>query len=46
MIELLEITEEIRNLIVNSGTASEIYAKARANGFISMQEDGILKVLS
>jgi type II secretory ATPase GspE/PulE/Tfp pilus assembly ATPase PilB-like protein len=45
ILELLEITDEIRKLIVDQGTDFEIFAKARANGFITMQEDGILKVL-
>jgi type II secretory ATPase GspE/PulE/Tfp pilus assembly ATPase PilB-like protein len=45
ILELLEITEEIRKLIVDQGTDFEIFAKARENGFITMQEDGILKVL-
>jgi type II secretory ATPase GspE/PulE/Tfp pilus assembly ATPase PilB-like protein len=45
ILELLEITEEMRKLVVNQATDFEIFAKARENGFITMQEDGILKVL-
>ena len=45
ILELLEVTEEIRKLIVDGGTDSEIYSKARMRGFTTMQEDGILKVL-
>jgi type II secretory ATPase GspE/PulE/Tfp pilus assembly ATPase PilB-like protein len=46
ILELLEVTEEIRKLIVDQGTDFEIFAKARENGFLTMQEDGILKVLN
>jgi type II secretory ATPase GspE/PulE/Tfp pilus assembly ATPase PilB-like protein len=45
ILELLEITEEIRKLIIDQGNDFEIFAKARENGFITLQEDGILKVL-
>jgi type II secretory ATPase GspE/PulE/Tfp pilus assembly ATPase PilB-like protein len=45
ILELLEITDEIRKLIVDKGTDFEIFASARANKFLTMQEDGILKVL-
>ncbi|MDR2540626.1 MAG: GspE/PulE family protein [Candidatus Peribacteria bacterium] len=45
ILELLEITDEIRKLIVDQGGDFEIFAKARENGFITMQEDGILKVV-
>lgn len=45
ILELLEITEEIRNLIVNGGADFDILSKARQNGFITMKEDGIIKVL-
>jgi type IV pilus assembly protein PilB len=46
IIEILEITEEIRKLIINQGTDFEIFAKARESGFITLQEDGIIKVLN
>ncbi|MDD2537426.1 MAG: GspE/PulE family protein [Candidatus Absconditabacteria bacterium] len=45
ILEILEITERLRQLIIDGANESEIFAKARANGFLSMQEDGILKVL-
>ncbi len=45
ILELLEITDEIREIIINRGTDFEIFAKARANGYTTMQEDGIIKVL-
>jgi type IV pilus assembly protein PilB len=45
ILELLEITEEIRKLIIDQKTDFEIFASARANGFLTMQEDGILKVV-
>jgi len=45
ILELLEITEEIRNLIIDEASEYEIYAKARENGFITMAEDGVMKIL-
>jgi type IV pilus assembly protein PilB len=45
ILELLEITEEIRNLIIDEASEYEIYAKARENGFITMEEDGVMKIL-
>jgi len=45
IIEVLEMTDEIRKLVVDQGTDFEIFASARANGFLTLQEDGILKVL-
>jgi type II secretory ATPase GspE/PulE/Tfp pilus assembly ATPase PilB-like protein len=45
IIELLEINDEIRKLIIDGGTDFEVFSKARLRGFITMQEDGILKVL-
>ena len=45
ILELLEITEEIRKLIIDQGSDSEIFSKARLRGFTTMQEDGVLKVL-
>jgi len=45
ILELLEINDDIRKLIIDEGTDSEIFAKARLRGFTTMQEDGILKVL-
>jgi type II secretory ATPase GspE/PulE/Tfp pilus assembly ATPase PilB-like protein len=46
ILEVLEITEEIRKLIVDQGTDFEIFAKARENGFITLQEDGVVKVMN
>ena len=45
ILEALEITEDIRNLIVDNDTESSILTKARENGFVSMNEDWIMKVL-
>lgn len=45
ILELLEITEDMRNIIVDKWNESEILTKARANGFVTLTEDGIIKAL-
>ena len=45
ILETLEITEDMRNLIVDGESESWILTKARENWFITLQEDGIIKVL-
>lgn len=42
--ELMEMNEEIRQLIMNNGDASQITAAARRNGMRSLREDGWMKV--
>ena len=42
--EVLEVTENIKKLIVQNATADEIEKAAKNEGMISMVEDGILKV--
>ena len=45
ILEMLEITEEIRDLIVDRWNEPDILTKARANGFVTLSEDWIIKVL-
>ena len=45
ILEALEITEDMRNLIVDRETEAWILTKARANWFITLFEDWIIKVL-
>ena len=45
ILEALEITEDMRNLIVDRDDEASILAKARGNGFITLVEDWIIKVL-
>lgn len=45
ILESLEITEDMRNLIVDRDTEAAILTKARENWFITIQEDWIIKVL-
>lgn len=45
ILEVLEITEDIRNLIVDKWEDSSILNKARANWFLTLAEDWIIKVL-
>ncbi len=42
--EVLTLTDEIRELILNNGSNSEIYKKARESGMRTLKEDGIEKV--
>ena len=46
IVELFEVTDDIRKMIVEGRTAIDIYAKARENGYITMKEDGIMKILT
>jgi type IV pilus assembly protein PilB len=41
--EVLEISDEIERMILNSPTEPDIYALARSKGMISMKEDAIFK---
>lgn len=45
VMEVLEIDQQIQDLILKNGSEEEIYKVARANGFISMKEDAIIKSL-
>lgn len=43
--EVMDITDEIRNLIVARATSSEIQRKAIEQGMVTMRQDGYLKAL-
>lgn len=45
IVETLEITEDLKNGIIAGKNALDIYAKARETGFITMKEDGVIKIL-
>lgn len=45
LIEAFEITDDIRKMIVDNKIGVDLYAKARENGFLTLQEDGIVKML-
>ena len=45
ILEVLEITEDMRDLVVDREKEASILSKARENWFITLFEDGILKVL-
>ena len=45
ILEVLEITEDMRNLVVDRESEAWILTKARANWFITLFEDWIIKVL-
>lgn len=43
--EVLEVTEEMKSMIVESKSNFWLYAKAREGGFLTMKEDWIIKLL-
>ncbi len=44
--ELLELTEELRNMIISIPALTDLRNKAIENGMVSLMEDGFLKVAS
>lgn len=44
--EVLEVDEELQELILKNASEEEFYQSARKNGFISIQEDAIIKALN
>lgn len=44
--EVLEVTNEIEQCILDSASEDEIYAIARKQGYMSMKEDAIIKALN
>lgn len=44
--EVFEVTEAIQNLILKRATSTEIQNAARAEGMVTMREDGYLKALA
>ena len=45
VMETLEINSAIEKLILSGGSEDDIYEAARANGYMSMKEDAIIKAL-
>ena len=45
VMEVLEVSSEIQELILKGGSEEDIFTVARNNGFISMKEDAIKKAL-
>lgn len=45
VMETLEVTETIQQLILKGGSEEDIYKVARSNGFLSLKEDAIIKAL-
>jgi type II secretory ATPase GspE/PulE/Tfp pilus assembly ATPase PilB-like protein len=45
VMETVEITDEIEQLILSGGSEEEMFASARKHGFLSMKEDAIMKAL-
>ena len=45
IIEILEINDQIREKLMNEKQGENLLLFAKSFGFISMQEDGILKVI-
>ena len=45
VIETFEITDDIRKMIIDGKIGVDLYAKARENGFLTLKEDGMIKML-
>ncbi len=45
LVETFEITDDIRKMIVEGKSSVDLYGKARENGFLTLKEDGIIKML-
>jgi type IV pilus assembly protein PilB len=46
VMEVLEVDQEIQELILKGGSEEDMFLSARKNGFITMQEDAIIKALN
>lgn len=44
--EILILDDELRKMILNAAPTSELLEKAQAKGFLTMREDGMLKVIA
>ena len=44
--EVLEVTEEIQELILQNASEEQFFMSARKNGFVTIQEDAIIKALN
>ena len=44
-IEVLKISDKIKEVIINGGSTNEVLTVARAEGFLTLQEDGYIKML-
>ena len=45
LLEVLEINDTLKTMIIESKSTLEIYAKAREAGYMTLKEDGIVKML-
>lgn len=45
VVEILHITDEIKQMIISGKSTLDIYAKAREWGFLTLQEDAIIKLV-
>jgi type IV pilus assembly protein PilB len=46
IMEVLEVNDEIQELILKNGSEEQMFNVARAHGFMTMQEDAIIKALN
>jgi type II secretory ATPase GspE/PulE/Tfp pilus assembly ATPase PilB-like protein len=45
IVETLEITDDLRNMIIDNANTMMIYSKVRETWYLTMKEDGILKMI-
>lgn len=46
IVEMLHIDNDIKNLILNRASSQDIFKTARSKGMLTMQEDGVKKIIS
>lgn len=46
LLEVFEVSEDIKKMIVEGRSYLDIYGKARESGYLTMKEDGIMKMLN
>lgn len=46
VLEVLEVTDDLKTMIIEWRSSIDIYGKVRESGFLTLQEDGIIKMLA
>jgi type II secretory ATPase GspE/PulE/Tfp pilus assembly ATPase PilB-like protein len=45
LVEVFEVNEDVKKMIVEWRSSLDIYGRARENGYFTMKEDGIMKMI-
>jgi len=46
VIEVFDVTDDVKTMIIEGRSTMEIYGKARETGYLTLKEDGIIKMLA